>query len=63
MSHENVSEAIHGLPDNARRPLDPGEHYVPLVTAETGVAEVTVRSVSLACCSAPSSAWPPPTWP
>ena len=47
MPDENVTEAIHGLPENARRPLNPGEHYVPLVTAETGVPEVTFRSVSL----------------
>ncbi len=47
MSHEPASEAIHGLPENARRPLNPGERYVPLVTAETGVPEVTLRSVSL----------------
>ena len=47
MPHENESEPIHGLPENARRPLNPGEQYVPLVTAETGVPEVTPRSVSL----------------
>lgn len=36
---------IAGLPDNARRPLQPGESYVPVVPDETGVAEVTARSV------------------
>ena len=36
---------IHGLPDNARRPLEPGESYVPVVPDEKGVLEVTVRSV------------------
>ncbi|MDE3033735.1 MAG: OPT/YSL family transporter, partial [Acidobacteriota bacterium] len=46
MSHDAPAE-LHGLPENARRPLNPGESYVPLVTAETGVPEVTVRSVSL----------------
>jgi putative OPT family oligopeptide transporter len=47
MSNGSETQEIKGLPDNARRPLEPGEVYVPLVTAETGVAEVTVRSVSL----------------
>ncbi len=46
MSHEAPAD-LHGLPENARRPLNPGESYVPLVTAETGVPEVTPRSVSL----------------
>ena len=47
MPHESQPQEIKGLPDNARHPLAPGEAYVPLVTAETGVAEVTVRSVSM----------------
>jgi putative OPT family oligopeptide transporter len=46
MSHDAPAE-LQGLPENARHPLNPGESYVPLVTAETGVPEVTVRSVSL----------------
>ncbi|MEJ2189472.1 MAG: OPT/YSL family transporter, partial [Acidobacteriota bacterium] len=37
--------AIAGLPKNARRPLEPGEVYVPVVPTETGVFEVTGRSV------------------
>jgi len=39
--------AIEGLPDNARRPLEPGEIYVPVVPDEIGVHEVTARSVTL----------------
>jgi len=31
MSHDPESQAIKGLPDNARRPLNEGEAYVPLV--------------------------------
>lgn len=42
MEHKN--EAVTGLPENARRPLEPGESYVPLV-ADEDVHEVTVRSV------------------
>ncbi len=38
---------IEGLPDNARRPLEPGETYVPVVPDETGVYEVTTRSVTM----------------
>jgi putative OPT family oligopeptide transporter len=41
------SATIDGLPDNARRPLEPGEIYVPIVPDETGVYEVTARSVTL----------------
>src|SRR5512145_2048960 len=44
---EHGSKAtIAGLPDNARRPLEPGESYVPLVPGD-GVPEVTVRSLVL----------------
>lgn len=46
MSTEAPAE-LHGLPENARRPLNEGERYTPLVTAETGVPEVTPRSVTL----------------
>jgi len=46
MSHEPTG-AIEGLPENARRPLEPGEVYTPVVPDETGVAEVTVRAVTL----------------
>ncbi|MEX1311237.1 MAG: OPT/YSL family transporter, partial [Candidatus Sulfomarinibacteraceae bacterium] len=46
MSHEPTG-AIEGLPDNARRPLEPGEVYVPVVPDEAGVYEVTARSVTL----------------
>jgi len=44
---EHSSEkTIVGLPENARRPLNEGEQYVPVVPGE-GVPEVTVRSVGL----------------
>jgi len=33
------------LPENAYRELKPGEKYVPLLSAEKGVAEVTKRSI------------------
>jgi putative OPT family oligopeptide transporter len=46
MSHEPTG-AIEGLPENARRPLEPGEVYVPIVPDEAGVYEVTARSVTL----------------
>lgn len=45
MSHDAPVE-IKGLPENARIPLKPGEHYVPLVPGD-GVPEVTPRSVVL----------------
>jgi putative OPT family oligopeptide transporter len=45
MSEANESPVIKGLPENARRPLHPGEDYVPLVPQEAGVLEVTPRSV------------------
>lgn len=41
-----------GLPENARRELRPGERYTPIVTAERGVAEVTIRSVVFGLCMA-----------
>ena len=46
MTHETASN-IEGLPENARRPLEPGEVYVPVVPDELGVFEVTARSVTL----------------
>ncbi len=45
MAHP-AKETITGLPANARRPLEPGESYVPVVPGED-VPEVTTRSVSL----------------
>ena len=36
-----------GLPENARRPLAPGEKYVPLVTSSEKVEEISWRSVIL----------------
>jgi len=44
MSHDTEAPAIKGLPENARRPLNEGEAYVPLVPQD-GVPEVTPRSV------------------
>lgn len=41
------TEEIKGLPENARRPLGEKEIYHPVVPDETGVAEVTGRSVSM----------------
>jgi putative OPT family oligopeptide transporter len=46
MEHSQPTK-IAGLPENARRPLQPEEHYVPIVPDETGVEEVTTRSVAL----------------
>lgn len=45
MKTEN--EEIKGLPENARRVLNKGEKYVPVVPDEAGVPEVTIRSVSM----------------
>lgn len=45
MSHE-TKDTIVGLPANARRPLEPGEKYVPVMPGEN-VLEVTPRSVTL----------------
>ena len=44
MSHGPTGD-IEGLPENARRPLQEGEQYVPVVPDETGVPEVTTRSI------------------
>ena len=44
MSHGSEPQAIKGLPENARRPLEPGEHYVPLVPQD-GVPETTPRAI------------------
>ncbi len=41
-----AKETLAGLPANARRPLEPGEQYVPVVPGED-VPEVTTRSVTL----------------
>jgi putative OPT family oligopeptide transporter len=46
VSHEPTG-AIEGLPENARRPLEPGEVYIPVVPDESGVYEVTARSVTM----------------
>jgi putative OPT family oligopeptide transporter len=41
------AEPIPGLPDNAYRPLAPGETYEPLIPAARVVREVTARSIAL----------------
>jgi putative OPT family oligopeptide transporter len=46
MELETTAE-IAGLPENARRPLKAGETYSPIIADETGVHEVTTRSVTL----------------
>ncbi|RLE26863.1 MAG: oligopeptide transporter, OPT family, partial [Acidobacteria bacterium] len=46
MEHSQNSN-IAGLPENARRPLEPGEIYVPVIPDESGVYEVTTRSVTM----------------
>ena len=45
MEHE-TKKTVVGLPENARRPLEAGERYVPVVPGD-GVPEVTRRSVGL----------------
>ncbi|MDR1841351.1 MAG: oligopeptide transporter, OPT family [Holophagales bacterium] len=45
MSHSAPDE-IKGLPENARRPLEPGENYTPLVPQD-GVLETTGRAIVL----------------
>ncbi|MCE1228949.1 MAG: oligopeptide transporter, OPT family [Firmicutes bacterium] len=44
MSHDAEPSPIQGLPENARRPLNPGENYVPLVPQD-GVPETTPRAI------------------
>ncbi len=44
MEHAN-SSVVEGLPENARRPLNPGEQYVPVVPNESGIFEVTPRAI------------------
>ncbi len=46
MEH-NQSSNIAELPENARRPLEPGETYVPVIPDENGIYEVTTRSVTM----------------
>ena len=46
MSHGSEPQEIKGLPANARRALEPGESYVPLVPQD-GVPEVTPRAITM----------------
>jgi len=43
---QDTKQVTVSLPDNARRVLEPGEQYIPLVPGD-GVPEVTTRSVGL----------------
>src|SRR5512136_1848485 len=45
METPEVPQPIPGLPENAYRPLKPGESYEPIVPADTALAEVSLRSV------------------
>jgi putative OPT family oligopeptide transporter len=47
MDTPEAPQAIPGLPENAYRPLKPGETYEPLIAAGRNVPEVTARSVAL----------------
>jgi putative OPT family oligopeptide transporter len=46
MSQGSEPQEIKGLPANARRPLEPGEAYVPLVPQD-GVPEATPRAIAM----------------
>ncbi|WP_243295965.1 OPT family oligopeptide transporter [Geothrix mesophila] len=46
MSHGSEPQEIKGLPANARRPLNAGEAYVPLVPQD-GVPETTPRAITM----------------
>jgi hypothetical protein len=47
MDTPEVPQAIPGLPDNAYRPLKPGESYEPLVAPHAALPELTWRVVAL----------------
>jgi len=47
MDTPETPQLIPGLPENAYRPLKPGEKYEPLIAPERVVPEVTTRSVVL----------------
>lgn len=46
MGNDKPSNQPLTLPENAYKELKPGESYVPIISAETGVPEVTSRSVT-----------------
>lgn len=46
MSHDSAPQEIKGLPANARRALEPGEEYVPLVPQD-GLPETTSRAITM----------------
>ncbi|MHC4945432.1 MAG: OPT family oligopeptide transporter [Planctomycetota bacterium] len=45
MTDENAPQERTSLPENARKPLKPGEEYIPMIPAESKMLEVTPRSV------------------
>jgi len=47
MDTPEAPQVIPGLPDNAYRPLAPGERYHPLVAPEASVPELTPRAIVL----------------
>ncbi len=47
MTEKNPFIERDTLPDNARRPLRPGEEYIPMIPAQSTMLEVTPRSVIL----------------
>ena len=47
MDNSEKSQQIPGLPENAYRPLKPGEKYEPLVAPDRVTTEVSGRSITL----------------
>ncbi len=45
MNADNDAPNVPGLPENAYRPLAPGERYEPIVPAARALAEITSRSI------------------
>jgi putative OPT family oligopeptide transporter len=45
VTDENAPQERTSLPENARKPLKPGEEYIPMIPAESKMLEVTPRSV------------------
>lgn len=45
MQKSQFQHPNNGLPENAYRPLDKGETYIPVIPAEKQIAEVTLRSL------------------
>lgn len=47
MDNREKPQQIPGLPENAYRPLNPGEKYEPLVPPERAMTKVSGRSIAL----------------